>query len=367
MSEPVCRWGFFGTSAIARKAWKAVRASGNGRVAAVASRDDARAQAYIDQCSDEVPQVQPTIAVGSYEALLQRDDIDAVYIPLPTGMRKPWVIAAAAAGKHVLCEKPAAIDVDDLNEMISATNAAGVQFMDGVMFDHSARVQSLASAINDDAVIGKVRRIATHFSFPGDRSFQETNIRTDARLEPHGALGDLGWYCIRFTLRITQLQMPTHVCGRTLASLRGKDSSGDVPGEFAGEMKFADGLSAPFYCSFLSANQQTASISGEDGYVTVDDFVLPFYEAETSWTCHTHHLTIDNCRWNFARHSQRTAVHEYPGGEPDSQEVVMIRRFGQIVLSGKTNPFYPELSLKTQTILNACRQSDIDGGGWVAI
>jgi predicted dehydrogenase len=367
MVESVCRWGFFGTSAIARKVWKAVRVSGNGRVAAVASRNVDRAQAYINQCSAEVPQTHPPVAVGSYEALLQRDDIDAVYIPLPTGMRKQWVIAAAAAGKHVLCEKPAAIDVADLRQMIDACDVAGVQFMDGVMFDHGARVQSLATAINDDAVIGPVRRIQTHFSFPGDQSFQESNIRTDAALEPHGALGDLGWYCIRFTLRMTDLVMPTHVCGRTLTALRGKNSDADVPGEFAGEMKFTGGLSAPFYCSFLSANQQTATISGGTGYVTVDDFVLPFYSSESSWTRHDHILSIDNCRWNFARHSERKSIREYASGESDSQEVVMVRRLGQIALSGKLDPFYPALTTKTQTILDACRQSDAAGGGWVPV
>jgi predicted dehydrogenase len=367
MSESVCRWGFFGTSAIARKVWKAVRVSGNGRVAAVASRSIERAQAYIDQCSGEVPQSQPPAAVGSYEALLQRDDIDAVYIPLPTGMRKPWVIAAAAAGKHVLCEKPAATDVDDLRAMVDACDAAGVQFMDGVMFDHSARVEALESAIHDDAAIGPVRRIQTHFSFPGDQSFQQSNIRTDAALEPHGALGDLGWYCIRFTLRMMRLQMPTRVCGRTLTGLRGNDSSGDVPGEFAGEMMFDGGVSAPFYCSFLSANQQTATVSGEAGYITVDDFVLPFYGGESAWTRHSHELSIDNCRWNFSRHSERKSVREFASGEPNSQEVVMVRRMGQIALSGEIDAFYPQLSLKTQTILNACRQSDAAGGSWVTL
>ncbi len=367
MSESVCRWGFFGTSAIARKAWKAVRVSGNGRVAAVASRDVARAQTYIDQCAGEVPQVEPTVAVGSYESLLSRDDIDAVYIPLPTGMRKQWVVAAANAGKHVLCEKPAAIDVKDLREMIEACESNGVQFMDGVMFDHSARVQALETAIADDRAIGDVRRIQSHFSFPGDQSFRDGNIRTDAALEPHGALGDLGWYCIRFTLRMMRLEMPTHVCGRTLTKLQGKDSGGAVPGEFAGEMEFASGVSAPFYCSFLSANQQTAMISGEEGYISVDDFVLPLYGGESSWTEHRHVLSIDNCRWNFARHSDRKSVREFASGEADSQEVVMVRRLAEIALSGKVDAFYPELSLKTQTILNACRRSDNEGGGWVEV
>ena len=113
MSESECRWGLLSTAAIARKNWKAIRLSGNGRVSAVASRTAGRAQSFIDECSAEVPQSQPPTAVGSYEELVTRDDVDAVYIPLPTGIRKEWVIAAARAGKAVLVEKPVAINAAD--------------------------------------------------------------------------------------------------------------------------------------------------------------------------------------------------------------------------------------------------------------
>ena len=95
MSESVCRWGLLSTAAIARKNWKAIRLSGNGRVSAVASRSAGRAQAFIDECAGEVPPTQAVAAVGSYDELIAREDVDAVYIPLPTGMRKEWVIACA--------------------------------------------------------------------------------------------------------------------------------------------------------------------------------------------------------------------------------------------------------------------------------
>ncbi|MGB7324805.1 MAG: Gfo/Idh/MocA family oxidoreductase [Rubripirellula sp.] len=365
MSESICRWGFLGSAAISRKVWKAIRYSGNGRVAAVASRSAVRAQAYIDTCSAEVPQTGPVTAIESYEALIARDDIDAVYIPLPTGLRKPWVIAAAKAGKHVLCEKPAAVHADDVREMIDACQSAGVQFMDGVMFDHSARMNELHRQLRDDSPIGTVRRIQSHFSFPGDNSFQKSNIRTDAGLEPHGALGDLGWYCIRLTLRAVNLEMPTSVRGQTLTALKGADSDGEVPGEFTGEMKFASGLTSSFYCSFLTSNQQTATISGDGGYIHLDDFVLPFYSGESSWTENHHALEIDNCRWNFSQHAGRKCVTEFASGERNSQEVNMVRRFAEAVLSKEIDPLFPELTIKTQTILDGCRRSDAGGGNWI--
>lgn len=366
MSKTVCRWGFLSTAGISRKNWKAVHLSGNGRVSAVASRSIPKAQSFIDECAAEVPQSEPVAAVGSYEELLQRDDVDAVYVPIPTGLRKDWVIAAAKAGKHVLCEKPAGVNLEEVEEMLAACEAANVQFMDGVMFDHSQRLAAIRQSLEGGEVVGKLRRISTHFSFAGDADFQQSNIRTDSVLEPHGCLGDLGWYCIRFTLWAAGMQMPTALSARTITPLQGKDSPGEVPGEMSAEMQFENGLSAAMFCSFMTSNQQTALLSGDAGYISVDDFVLPFYDAEASWFQHSHVLDIDNCRWNFQRRTERHAVAEYPGGEPNSQEVAMVRKLADCVISGKRDPLHTELTLKTQRILDACRRSDAAGGAMVA-
>ena len=93
MTDLQCRWGILGAAEIARKNWHAIQLADNARVTAVASRSAEKAQAFIDQCQNRVPVDPPPQAVGSYEELLARDDVDAVYIPLPTGLRKPWVIA----------------------------------------------------------------------------------------------------------------------------------------------------------------------------------------------------------------------------------------------------------------------------------
>lgn len=367
MSESVCRWGFLSTAGIGRKNWKGIHLSGNGRISAVASRSVEKAQAFIDECSAEVPQRGDVAAVGSYEELLSRDDVDAVYVPLPTGIRKHWVVAAAKAGKHVLCEKPAAVNEDEVQEMVDACSEAGVQFMDGVMFDHSQRLAEIRKILEAGEVVGKTRRIAAHFSFSGDDSFQQSNIRTDAVLEPHGCLGDLGWYCIRFTLWAAGLEMPTKLSARTLTWLSGTESDGEVPGEFSAELHFPNDVTASFYCSFLTVNQQTATISGDKGYLSIDDFVLPFYDAEAKWAHHQHVLDIDNCRWNFRKHTDQKAIAEYPSGEANASEVNMVRRFADCVNSGKIDNFYPDLTLKTQRIIDACRRSDAEGGSLIEV
>jgi predicted dehydrogenase len=106
MSQTLCRWGILGTANIARKYWQAIYRAGNSALVAVASRDRARARRFIEECQAAIPLRPAPLACGSYAELLERDDIDAVYLPLPTGIRKEWVLRAAEAGKHILCEKP---------------------------------------------------------------------------------------------------------------------------------------------------------------------------------------------------------------------------------------------------------------------
>ncbi len=364
---PVCRWGFLSTAAIARKNWKSIALSPNGTLTAVASRGVERAQQFIDQCLAEVPFAQPPAAVGDYDALLERDDVDVVYIALPTSLRKPWVLKAAAAGKHVLCEKPVADSAEDAAEMINACQQAGVQFMDGVMFSHSSRLPALRAALAASDGIGPLRRISSHFTFYGDEHFQRHNIRVNSELERQGCLGDLGWYNLRMILWLMDYQMPHSVVAHTLRPLRGDVSPAEVPGEFSAELFFEGGVSANLFCSFLVENQQLTVISGEHGHITLDDFVLPFYAADLAWETHQHSLEIDNCRWNMRRRSTRSSVAEYASGERNAQEVHMIEAMNQIVISGKLDPHWPTIALKTQRLMEACRESADAGGKRVLV
>src|SRR6266567_5213452 len=156
-------WGILGTADIARKNWQAIRNSGNSTVVAVASRDPSRAHEFIGYCQAHAPMPAVPQAFGSYDELLASKTVDAVYIPLPTGLRKEWVLRAAAAGKHVVCEKPCAPNRADLEEMLQACRNQRVQFMDGVMFMHSRRLALMRQAL-DDKTIGAIRRITSAFT-----------------------------------------------------------------------------------------------------------------------------------------------------------------------------------------------------------
>ena len=201
------RWGILSTAGIACKNWEAIRNSGNGVVTAVASRDAAKAQQFIDGCQAEVPFEDVPRAIGGYDEIIAADDVDAVYIPLPTGLRKEWVIKAANAGKHVMCEKPCAVSHADLVEMTDACAANNVQFMDGIMYVHSDRMPKLRAALDNPSNVGRITRIASAFSFCAPPEFLAGNIRLSSELEPAGCLGDLGWYTIRATLFVMNYEM----------------------------------------------------------------------------------------------------------------------------------------------------------------
>lgn len=353
----ICRWGILSTAEIAKKNWHSIAASGNGQVVAVASRSAEKAQAFIDACQASVPVAHEVEAIGSYDELLGRDDIDAVYVPLPTGLRTEWVVKAANAGKHVMVEKPCGVTADDVQKMISACEANNVQFMDGVMYMHSQRMPELRKAIDDGESVGEIRRIATQFSFCADEEWVGSNIRTSSNLEPAGCLGDLGWYTIRIILWTMKYEMPTEVRGRILHGAKRSDSPDDVPVEFQGELHFANGVSATFFNSFRTNHQQWVNISGTKGYVELKDFVLPYCGNEVSFDIGNHDFVADGCNFTMEKHLKNVSVKEYGNNHTTAQETNLFRNFSALVLGGTPDSHWPEISLKTQQVLDAALQS----------
>jgi predicted dehydrogenase len=355
MEKSLIRWGILSTAQIARKNWKAIRNSGNGIVAAVASRDLERSRNFIAECQAEASFQNAPKPLGTYEELISSKDIDAVYIPLPTGVRKEWVLRAAEAGKHIVCEKPCAITMNDLSEMIGACERNRVQFMDGVMFMHSARLDAIRKVLSE--TVGQIKRIAAVFNFSAPEEFFKSNIRVQSSLEPHGCVGDLGWYCIRFALWTMNWKLPKQVSGRILSEIKHKDAAASVPTEFSGELFFEGGVSCGFYCSFITELQQTIEISGTRGYLHLPDFVLPFFGDEVAFQTFNPVFNARGCDFNMEPHIRRRAVNEYSNSHPTSQETNLFRHFADQITSGTLDKTWPDMALKTQQVMHACLQS----------
>lgn len=355
----VCRWGFMSTASIGRKNWQAIKLSGNGRVVAVGSRTADKAQAFIDECQQLCAFETAPEAVEGYDALLAREDIDAVYVPLPTGLRHEWVIKAAEAGKHVMCEKPCANDATELAAMVEACRANNVQFMDGVMYMHAGRMGELRKAI--DSEVGQLKRIATQFSFCGDESFKAGDIRTDSTLEPLGCLGDLGWYTIRFAQWVMNYEMPTGVVGRFLNEFQRPESPAPVPMEVSAELFFESGVTATFYNSFITEHQQWGHVSGNKGHVFIPDYVLPFKGNDATFMSAQPQFVVDGCDFEMVPNCKDYAVKEFGNSAVDAQETNLYRNFADLVLSGNVDDHWPTISLQTQKIMDAVVESARSG------
>lgn len=357
MTRSRLRWGILGAANVARKNWRAMQLAGNATLTAVASRDPQRARDFVSECQAEIPFPEPPAALPSYEALVHSPNVDAVYCPLPTGVRKEWVLAAAAAGKHVICEKPCAASASDLHEMIQACQRHDVQFMDGVMFAHSLRTARMLEVIADGTSVGEVRRLSTQFSFLAEPDFAATNIRGQAALEPQGCAGDLGWYCIRLALMVFKDQRPIRVTARSHTPRADQAAQPIAPAELSGELLFPGGATASFYCSFRAGLQQWAHISGTHGSIYIPDYVLPHAGPELHFEVAQPEFHVRGCEFRMDPNVRVHTVAEHSHGAPAAQEANLFRNFSAQALSGRLNPEWPEMAMKTQQILDACLES----------
>ena len=349
------RIGILSTAGIARKNWKAILNSGNCVVAAVASRDLHKSRDFIRECQavdsfDVIPD-----ALGSYEELIASRHVDAIYLPLPTGRRKEFVLRAAAAGKHVLCEKPCGTSTAELEAMLAACQTNSVQFMDGVMFMHNPRLARVREILDDGESVGPIRRITSAFSFYPGEEFFRTNIRANAELEPTGCLGDLGWYCIRFALWTMNWQLPREVTGWILAQSEDLPGRPGSPTEFSAELLYDEGVSVGFYSSFRAAKQQWVHVSGRNGWLRLPDFIHPFNSYEPAIEVNEKFSTVVG------------DVKCPPDGDPmmpghaTAQDARMWRNFADQVSAGKLNADWPRWALQTQKVLDACHAAARQG------
>jgi predicted dehydrogenase len=257
-SDRRLRWGVLSTAAIAREKWiPGVRRSPRqrGTVAAIASRDGAVAERVAAELG--IPR-----AYASYEALLADPEVDAVYIPLPNHLHLEWSIAAARAGKHVLCEKPIALSSTDAQRMVDAAAESGVLLMEAFMY----RLHPTWVAVREliaSGRIGRLQAVQSWFSFYND---DPSNIRNIADAGG-GALMDIGCYSINLSRMLFDAEPD-----RVEASIV-RDPDMDVDVVTSGLLVFPGGGSASFTCSTRSEPDQRVHIYGTEGHISIG---IPF-------------------------------------------------------------------------------------------
>ncbi|GJP41134.1 hypothetical protein CLOM_g818 [Closterium sp. NIES-68] len=267
--EPV-RFGILGTARIARKVIRAMHSVPGVAPYAIGSRSFDRAA----QFAREVGMADDAAIYGNYADVIADPLVDAVYIPLPTGLHVEWVVKAANHGKHILLEKPVALNVDDLNAMIAAVDTAGVQIMDATMWMHNPRAAEMKAVMRDRKDFGQLMRVTSNFFFPGSEEFMQKDIRLKKDLDGLGCLGDIGWYCVRASLWAADFELPYRVIGLPDA----KVNEEGVLIRCGGYLCWRNGLTGLFQCGFDSLDSQRLELAFSRATVTLDDLTIPFQE-----------------------------------------------------------------------------------------
>lgn len=240
------RWGLLSTARINRRLIPAVRESARGELVAVASRSQASAEAYATKW--DIPQ-----AFGSYEAMLASDAVDAVYISLPNHLHAEWSIKAMQQGKHVLCEKPFALTLAEVDEMTAVSQQTGAVLAEAFMYRHHPQTKIVGEWVRNGR-LGRITLLRSVFNF----AF--TN-RDNIRLVPGmggGCLWDIGVY---------PLSLAQYIMGESPLQVTGSQWLGEsgVDEVFAGQMQYANGGIAQISASFCTPWYTDAEIIGTAG------------------------------------------------------------------------------------------------------
>jgi len=322
--------GRLGTARIAAKAViPALKASRRNVVAAIASRDLTRAQEFAQ--ANEIAK-----AYGSYDELIADPGIDAVYIPLPNSEHAPWAIKAMEAGKHVLVEKPFALNADEAQLMVSTSLERSVLLMEAFMYRYHSRFETVIDLVRHGS-LGQLRFIQSTFSF---QLTNPNDYRLSAALGG-GALYDLGCYCVNFQRQLVgreprQLQALSYV------------GSTNVDLQMSGTLDFGEQVFTHFDVAFNGAPQQYTRIIGTEGVLSFEKCFNPGTDPSEAFLI----KGSDTKRIKFRRE--------------DSYQK-MVEHFYDVVAS-KEAPLFPLSDAVTNLVaMDALFQSAIDGGKMVTL
>jgi NDP-hexose-3-ketoreductase len=314
--KPV-RFGVIGCSDIGwRRTLPALAAEPAIDLVAIASRDAAKARRFADHFGAE--------AVVGYEGLLARDDLDAVYIPLPTGLHARWVAQAIDVGLHVLVEKPIAGSRAEAEPLIAAARSRGLVLRENLTFVFHSQQRAVRDLVLAGA-IGEIRALSASFGIP---PLPPSDIRYREDLGG-GALPDLGIYVAQTALMF--LGPEYEVRGAALSMADGVDVSGSAL------LGFASGATASLQFGFQHSYRSTYTLWGADGTITLD-------RAYTALASHQPRLRLE-----LADRIEERLL------RPDNQFANTVRAFAKCAAEDGPEPTDAERILRRAALLDDIR------------
>ena len=332
MTDPVA-WGILGTATIARKCViPAMHASSKCGVRVLGSRDPDAARVLRSQYGiDKV--------VEGYDAVVKNPDVDAVYIPLPNHLHREWTLKALAAGKHVLCEKPLALNTREAREMAAAAKDSGRLLMEGFMYRFHPRSRRLHRMVTAGE-IGSLRMVRTAFCYHMEPAVIESGNNFRLRKETGGgALMDVGCYGVS-TARWYFGREPVAVQAQADYHANGVDL------HLVGSLKFDGGGLAVVEASFISALQQTYCLIGQQAAVE-----LP-HDAYIPWDKDT----VYSIRGAGQESGKRIPV------QGADEYRLMVEHFADAIRGSAALAYPPQDSVHNMQVLDALAEAAITGG-----
>ena len=250
MSNRALNWGLLSTARINKVLFEPLRASRRNRLLAVASRDKDRAETYAREKNIER-------AYGSYAELLADPDIDVVYNELPNHMHAEWTIKALEAGKHVLCEKPLALTLDDIDAVAAAAQKHNKVVTEGFMYRTHAQTSLIRDMVKNHK-LGNIQMIRSSFTFTVTKE-------DDYRLKPEmggGSLWDIGCYQLGFVRTVLAAE-PQEVFGWQVTGSTGVDVL------FAAQLRFPGNVLVQFNCGIKAPFQVFMEIVGDEAILKI--------------------------------------------------------------------------------------------------
>lgn len=250
MRKSMLRWGILGSADIAvRSVIPGIAESDMGEVVAIASRSAAKAKSTAADMN--IPRWY-----GSYAELLADENVDAVYIPLPNHLHCEWTLAAVGAKKHVLCEKPMALDAGEAARMEDAAKSANVVLAEAFMYRYAPRIHRLREFVRDGS-IGELRAVRSGFTFHNAEDYANVRYRREMG---GGSIYDVGCYPLSMG-RFLFEEEPSAVTVQALFS----NQHDDVDMMASGLVEFGGGASLTFDCGMWAAGRNFAEVVGTEG------------------------------------------------------------------------------------------------------
>lgn len=330
MEKKTVRWGVLGCSGIGKsRTIPGLLACENAELYAIAGRNEEKLKVYAEPFA-------PKKLYTDYQALLDDENVDAVYLPLPNGIHMEWVKKAAAAGKHILCEKPMALTEEQVREMFAAAKEHGVLLEEAYAYRHAQLVQKVKEIV-DSGAIGRIRYLESkHSTFDTNRSgirYQKGN--------GGGAVYDVTCY---------NVSLASYLFGKDPEDMSvycGFDKETGVDVSDAVMLRYEEGVTAMLYAGLDAYRRGCYSVLGETGRIDVD------HKFNSSGVCHIRVST--GARPQGAEYVDETTT-EYTIWVDDNYKKE-IELFSDAVLNGSALTVSEEESLRTARVCDAIRRA----------